>query len=130
MAVKPRVERKLILGTAARAAVLEQFAAGLSPEQAARTLKRMHAVNPDMHFSHETIFQAIYAMSRADLRCEVGAQPKTTQNARLEMPPRSLPAQLRLRDILAQHLQPCCTSNSKPPTKRANYPSNRVSFAT
>jgi IS30 family transposase len=43
VAVKPRVERKLVLGTAAGAAVLEQFAAGLSPEQAAHTLKRMHA---------------------------------------------------------------------------------------
>ena len=68
---KARVERKLVPGTAAWAAVLEQFSCGLSPEQAARTLKRMHPEIPDLHFSHETIYQAIYAMPRGDLRAEV-----------------------------------------------------------
>ena len=73
LAVTPRVERKLVVGTPAWSAVLEQFAAGLSPEQTARTLKRMHPENPDLHFSHETIYQAIYAMPRGDLRAEVVA---------------------------------------------------------
>jgi len=73
MAGKPRAQRKLVPGTAAWAAVLEQFAAGLSPEQAARTLKRMHPENPGLHFSHETIYQAIYAMPRGELRAEVVA---------------------------------------------------------
>ena len=68
---KARVERKLALGTAAWAAVLEQFACGLSPEQAARTLKRMHPDKPEFHFSHETVYQAIYAMPRGDLRAEI-----------------------------------------------------------
>jgi len=71
MASKPRVVRKLVHGSNAWTAVMEQFAAGLSPEQAARTLKRMHSVNQNLHFSHETIYQAIYAMPRGDLRSEV-----------------------------------------------------------
>jgi IS30 family transposase len=71
MAGKPRVQRKLLVGSAAWVAVLEQFAAGLSPEQAARTLKRMHPENQNLHFSHETIYQAIYAMPRGELRAEV-----------------------------------------------------------
>jgi IS30 family transposase len=73
LSVAPRVERKLVAGTPAWAAVLEQFAAGLSPEQTARTLKRMHPDNPGLHFSHETIYQAIYAMPRGELRAEVVA---------------------------------------------------------
>ena len=73
MAVKPRVERKLVAGSAAWVAVLEQFAAGLSPEQAARTLKRMYPENAGLHFSHETIYRAIYAMPRGELRAEVVA---------------------------------------------------------
>ena len=70
MAGKPRVQRKLLVGSAAWVAVLEQFAAGLSPEQAARTLTRMHPENQNLHFSHETIYQAIYAMPRGELRAE------------------------------------------------------------
>jgi IS30 family transposase len=73
LARKPRVKPKLAAGTTAWAAVLEQFAAGLSPEQAARTLKRMHPENRQLHFSHETIYQAIYAMPRGELRAEVVA---------------------------------------------------------
>jgi IS30 family transposase len=73
LSVKPRVERKLVPGTSAWSAVLEQFAAGLSPEQAARTLKRMHPENTDLHFSHETVYQATYAMPRGGLRAEVVA---------------------------------------------------------
>ena len=67
----PVCSASCVVGSAAWVAVLEQFAAGLSPEQAARTLKRMHPENQNLHFSHETIYQAIYAMPRGELRAEV-----------------------------------------------------------
>jgi IS30 family transposase len=74
LARKPRVKPKLAAaGTTAWAAVLEQFGAGLPPGQAARTLKRMHPENRQLHFSHETIYQAIYAMPRGELRAEAVA---------------------------------------------------------
>jgi hypothetical protein len=76
----PRVERKLVPGTVAWAAVLEQFVAGLSPDQAARTLKRMHPDNAELHFSHVTIYQAVCAMPRGNLRAKIVAlrPPSTT----------------------------------------------------
>ncbi len=73
LARKPRVKRKLVPGSAAWTAVREQFAAGLSPEQAARTLKRMNPDDATLHFSRETIYQAVYAMPRGELRAEVVA---------------------------------------------------------
>ena len=38
----------------------------------------MHPKDPDLHFSHETIYQAIYAMPRGDLRAEVVALLRQT----------------------------------------------------
>ena len=83
LAGKPHVERKLVVGTAAWVAVLEQCAAGLSPEQAARTLKRMHPENPDLHFSHETIYQAIYARMKGT-GAEAALQGFSSVLARIE----------------------------------------------
>jgi transposase, IS30 family len=54
-------------------AVLRRLAAGLSPELAARTLKHLHRENQALYFSHETIYQAIYAMPHGELRIEVTA---------------------------------------------------------
>jgi IS30 family transposase len=51
-------------------AVLRRLAAGLSPELAARTLKHLHRENQALYFSHETIYQAIYAMPHGELRIE------------------------------------------------------------
>ena len=67
-ACKPRVVRKLVNGNALWERVLESLQGGLSPEQASGILRRM----PDpVRISHETIYTALYAMPRGDLRTRV-----------------------------------------------------------
>jgi hypothetical protein len=65
---KPRVERKLVPGSALFLEVVERLRSGLSPEQIAFTLRSM----PDpVRLSHETIYTALYAMPRGQLRARV-----------------------------------------------------------
>ena len=65
---KPRVARKLVPGTALWDRVLTHLRRRLSPAQIARTLARM----PDpVRLSHETIYNALYAMPRGQLRSRV-----------------------------------------------------------
>ena len=45
--------------------------AGYSPEQIAGTLATVHHDTPTLQASHETIYTAIYAMPRGELRTEV-----------------------------------------------------------
>lgn len=49
--------------------------AGYSPEQVAGTLARVNPDTPALRVSHETIYTAIYAMPRGELRTEVRACP-------------------------------------------------------
>jgi transposase, IS30 family len=44
---------------------------GHSPEQISGILQRMHPAEPDRQVSHETIYTAIYAMPRGELRTEI-----------------------------------------------------------
>jgi IS30 family transposase len=68
LAAKPRVERKLVPGSALFGLVVEHLRRGLSPEQIAFTLGSM----PDpVRLSHETIYTALYAMPRGHLRARV-----------------------------------------------------------
>lgn len=68
LASKPRVMRKLIVGSKLWHRVIGWLGCGLSPEQVGSTLARM----PDpIRISHETIYTAIYAMPRGELRTEV-----------------------------------------------------------
>jgi IS30 family transposase len=69
--VTPRVERRLRPGTALWHHVLRYLKAGYSPEQIAGTLALMHSETPSLQVSHETIYTAIYAMPRGELRTEV-----------------------------------------------------------
>ncbi|WP_263415198.1 IS30 family transposase [Terriglobus albidus] len=65
---KPRVARKLVVGTPLWDQVLFHLGRGLSPEQVAFTLMRM----PEpVRLSHETIYTALYAMPRGELRARV-----------------------------------------------------------
>jgi IS30 family transposase len=65
---KPRVARKLVAGSQLWHRVLCHLRRGLSPEQIASTLARM----PDpVRLSHETIYTALYAMPRGQLRARV-----------------------------------------------------------
>jgi IS30 family transposase len=62
---KPRVERKLVPGSALFLKVVERLRSGLSPDQIAFTLRSM----PDpVRLSHETLYTALYAMQRGQLR--------------------------------------------------------------
>jgi IS30 family transposase len=64
----PRVVRKLVPGTVVWDLVLAELGRGLSPEQVGFTLRRM----PDpVRLSHETIYTALYAMPRGELRARV-----------------------------------------------------------
>ena len=56
-----------------------------SPQQIARTLRRMHPNDPAMHVSHESIYTAIYAYPRGELRRQLISllrQGKSTRRPR------------------------------------------------
>lgn len=66
-----RVPRRLRPGTALWRHVLRYLKAGYSPEQIAGTLTIVHPDTPSLQVSHETIYTAIYAMPRGELRTTV-----------------------------------------------------------
>ena len=67
----PRVERRLQPGGALWGRVIRYLKAGYSPEQIAGTLALVHSETPSLRVSHETIYTAIYAMPRGELRTQV-----------------------------------------------------------
>ncbi|HEX5339069.1 MAG TPA: IS30 family transposase [Gallionella sp.] len=69
--IKPRVERRLQPGGALWAVVTGYLKSGYSPEQIAGTLALVNPDTPSLQVSHETIYSAIYAMPRGELRTEV-----------------------------------------------------------
>lgn len=70
-AVIPRRERRLRPGTALWGQVMGYMKEGYSPEQISGTLAIVHPDTPTLQVSHETIYTAIYAMPRGELRKEV-----------------------------------------------------------
>ncbi len=68
---KPRIPKKLRPDTALWDQVMSYLQEGYSPEQIAGTLATVHPDAPSLQVSHETIYTAIYAMPRGDLRTEV-----------------------------------------------------------
>ena len=71
LTVKRKTERRLQVGNVLRGKVTDYLKLGYSPEQIARTLKLIHPQDTSLQVSHETIYTAIYAMPRGDLRTEV-----------------------------------------------------------
>ena len=69
--VAPHVKRRLRPGTALWEQVMGYLKAGYSPEQISGTLKHVHPDTPSLQVSHETIYTAIYAMPRGELRKDV-----------------------------------------------------------
>jgi transposase, IS30 family len=69
--VAPRVERRLRRGTVLWGHVMGYLKEGYSPEQISGTLAIVHPETPTLQVSHETIYTAIYAMPRGELRKEV-----------------------------------------------------------
>ena len=68
---RARVAHRLRPGTALWDQVIHYLKAGYSPEQIAGTLTLVNARTPMLQVSHETIYTAIYAMPRGELRTEV-----------------------------------------------------------
>jgi IS30 family transposase len=62
------VRKKLVVGNDLWIKITDGLRKGLSPEQIAGTMKRMS--DPE-RLSHETIYQAIYAMPKGELRTEM-----------------------------------------------------------
>ena len=71
LACKPRVVRKLVVGSALFGLVVAHLRRGLSLEQIAFTLGSMDEL---VRLSHETIYTAFYAMPRGQLRARILTQ--------------------------------------------------------
>lgn len=92
-------------GTWLWAQLLSLLAKGHSPEQIAGILRRMYPGDPDRHASHETIYTAIYAMPRGELRSEVIGLLRQARRARR---PRARGEDRRgqIPDMVSIHLRP------------------------
>jgi IS30 family transposase len=69
--VTPHVERRLRAHAPLWGHVVRYLKKGYSPEQIAGTLALVHTDTPSLQVSHETIYTAIYAMPRGELRTQV-----------------------------------------------------------
>ena len=76
-----------------------------SPQQIAQTLRRMWPEQPEMHVSHETIYTAIYAHAKGDLRKQLIACLRQGRSARK---PRSAGEDRRgqLPEMVSIHVRP------------------------
>jgi IS30 family transposase len=76
-----------------------------SPQQIAATLKRMFPDEPERHVSHETIYTAIYAQPRGELRRQLVA---CLRHARATRMPRSRGQDRRgqIPDMVSIHVRP------------------------
>ena len=105
---RPRVRRKLYRGGALWATVRRYLKQLWSPEQIAGALGRKHLGQPHLHVSHETIYTAIYAYPRGELRRELVMLLRQHRCARR---PRSRGTDRRgnrgrLHNILSIHVRP------------------------
>jgi IS30 family transposase len=96
--------RKLRRGTQLWGHVRHQLELGWSPEQIAGTLKREHPGQPHLQASHETIYTAIYAHPKGELRRELTVLLRQARGARR---PRTRASRRgRMHDLLSIHLRP------------------------
>jgi IS30 family transposase len=101
---RPRCRRKLARGTALWQHVRYRLDLGWSPEQIAGTLKREHPGQPALQASHETIYTAIYAHPKGELRRELTVLLRQARGARR---PRTRTSRRgRMHDLLSIHLRP------------------------
>lgn len=70
-AAAPRAERRLRPQAPLWGRMMRYLKRGYSPEQIAGTLALVHPDTPLLRVSHETIYTAIYAMPRGELRTQV-----------------------------------------------------------
>ncbi|HET9518875.1 MAG TPA: IS30 family transposase [Actinoplanes sp.] len=92
---RPRPKTGKIAGNdELRAAVQTMLDDKFSPEQVSRRLRRDHPDRPELHVTHETIYQALYLQGRGELRREITAALRTGRTVRK---PRRDPAQRQPR---------------------------------
>jgi transposase, IS30 family len=84
---------KLAAGSPLRALVVTGLRAGWSPGQIAGRLKRDYPHQPELHVSHETIYQALFVQGRGSLRAEVATAIRCGKARRRR--PRSRAAEAR-----------------------------------
>ena len=83
---------KLSAGTAVWNEVVARLNQRFSPQQSAADLKKTFPEQPEMHVSHESIYQALYVQGRGALRHELAVE-KALRSARTGRKPQSkLPA--------------------------------------
>jgi IS30 family transposase len=100
-----RAPRKLHFGGPLWARVRSLLERKYSPEQIAATLRKDHPGQPALNASHETIYCAIYAAPRGELRRELVALLRQGHGARK---PRTRGTDRRgmLQDIVSIHVRP------------------------
>lgn len=96
---------KLDLGGVSWAAVLTLLDWRWSPQQIAGTLKRVFPDEPERHVSHETIYTAIYAQPRGELRRQLIACLRQGRGTRM---PRSRGTDRhgQIPDMVSIHVRP------------------------
>jgi transposase, IS30 family len=70
----------------------------LSPEQIAGRLRLDYPDNPEMHVSHETIYQALYVQGRGALRAELASALRTGRAIRKPRKPEPTPKHTAIKD--------------------------------
>ncbi len=102
---RPRRTRKLARSTPLWAYVRRQLELRWSPEQIAGTLKRDHPGHPHLQASHETIYTAIYAYPKGELRRELTRLLRQGRGARRPHS-RGLSGRGRMANLMSIHLRP------------------------
>ncbi len=98
-------EAKLEQGSLNWAIVVTALSWAWSPQQIAARLKRMFPTQPERHVSHETVYTAIYAQPRGELRRQLIACLRHGHSTRL---PRSRGVDRRgqIPEMVSIHLRP------------------------
>ena len=102
-AAKPAA--KLDVNSVAWSVVLTLLDWKWSPQQIAATLKRVFPNEPERHVSHETVYAAVYAQPRGELRRQLVACLRQGRSTRL---PRTRGTDQRgqISDIVSIHVRP------------------------
>lgn len=97
--------RKLCPGTPLWLRVVELLKRQWSPQQVAAILKRDQPARLDMQASHETIYTAIYARPKGELRRELTSLLRQSRGARRPHS-RSVDKRGVMKDLLSIHMRP------------------------
>ena len=65
-----------------RTLIQQMLTRRFSPEQISHRLRREHPDTPELHVSHETIYQALYVQARGELRREIAKALRTGRTIR------------------------------------------------